>query len=66
MKLHHRYAVVAATRNRLSEKVLAEMSDNDITAIEMIGILLALAAESQRYALRFERHGNYDKKADED
>lgn len=65
MKLHPRYQLVARARNRLSEFVLAQQLESDITALEMLGILLTIAGDQQRLMLREERHPDGDKKADE-
>jgi hypothetical protein len=37
----------------------------DITQIELIGILLSITQQAHKYALREERHGDTDKRADE-
>jgi hypothetical protein len=66
VKLHTRYQIVARARNRLSEFVLTEQAEGDITATEMLGILLTLAGDQQRFLLREERHPGGDKKADEE
>lgn len=66
MKLHPRYNLVARAKNKLSGQVLELQSEHDLTVIETLGILLDLAHDQQRFALREERHGNYDKKANEE
>lgn len=65
VRLHPRYLIVARAKNRLSEAVLAEQLEGDITALEVLGILLTLASDQQRLMLREERHPGEDKKADE-
>lgn len=65
MKLHPRYNLVARAKNRISTFTLEQMTEHDITPTEMLGILLELAADQQKFLLRYERHGNYDTKANE-
>jgi len=65
MKLHPRYQLVARARNRLSEFVLEQMTEHDLTPAEVVANLLTVAQEQHRLALRKERHGDYDTKADE-
>lgn len=66
MKLHPRYQLVARARNKLSEFVLEQSTELDLTPAEMLGNLLTVAQEQHRFVLRMERHGDEDKKADEE
>ena len=66
MKLHPRRAQVVEAELAMSKAVNDVMAGHDVTPIEMIGILTSLLAQQQKYALRYERHGNYNKKADEE
>lgn len=43
----------------------AAIKKHKITPVEMIGILLERAQNYHKFALRMERHGNYEDKADE-
>jgi hypothetical protein len=65
MKLHPRYHIVAKARNKLSEFVLDQMSSSDLTPGEIVQNLLQVAIETNRFVVRWERHGDYAKKADE-
>ena len=65
MKLHPRMALVSRARLDVDKALEDAIVEYDLTAVECVRILLALAEHKNTMALRFERHGTYDKKADE-
>jgi len=65
MQLHPRYFIVQEAKHEISKAILDVMTKHDISLIEGIGILSEEIISLQKYALRIERHGTADKKADE-
>lgn len=65
MKLHPRMAIVSLARSELGEALDALITKHGLTTIEAAGVLGDLQGRQLMYALRYERHGDYDKKADE-
>ena len=66
MKLHHRHSIVQRAKMEVSSAINKAETDHELTPIETVSILLDLADRYAMYALRFERHGNYAKKADDE
>jgi hypothetical protein len=65
MKLHERAPVVSRARLELSEALDRIVGERELTPAEATRILLTLAEQQTTLVLRFERHGSYEKKADE-
>ncbi len=65
MKLHLRNAIVAAARMDMQKVVVNISNEHQLTSLELIGILTGEIDEALKYALRFERHGNYEKRSGE-
>ena len=56
------------TNGRLAiSKAVCDVTESyHLTPTEIVGILLQLAAQNNKYCLRMERHGTTEKKADEE
>jgi hypothetical protein len=65
LRLHERTMIVQRYRGELGMLVWESEAARVLTDIELAGVLMELAGEPLRGALRQERHGRRDKKADE-
>lgn len=65
MQIHPRYFIVQKAKHEISMAITRVMTKNDISLVEGIGILGDEILSLQKHALRVERHGTADKKADE-
>lgn len=66
IKLHPRYRTVQEAGLELSKCMLELTIKLDLTVLECIHILLVEICHWSTLSLRKERHGNYEKKADEE
>lgn len=65
IELHARTDPVERAEAELRGALLDVSAKHGLTPIEQAGLLVRPAETPLRYALRFERHGAYNKKADE-
>lgn len=65
LRLHARTMKVQSARTHFGQMVLDFQNEREITDVEMVGILLETMQSIHKYALRLERHGTTEKKADE-
>lgn len=56
MKLHPRHSAVEKARHGIAAYVVGVVEAHDLTALEVMGILLQEASQYQLFALRQERH----------
>lgn len=56
VQIHPRYFIVTKAECELTETLVAFGQKHDLTAVEMIGILLSMASNWHRRVLRRERH----------
>lgn len=66
MNLHPRYLIVKNARIKLGFQVVDLEKEFQLTPPEIVHILLNEAQEYTKYVLRYERHKDYGKKADEE
>jgi hypothetical protein len=66
MKLHERTTIVSRAENEIRAAVATAALRFRLTPLELLRVLIGLAQQESTYALRRERHGTYDKKADEE
>jgi hypothetical protein len=66
VKLHPRTLPVRVAGNELERLLVTFQAERDLTAVEMLGLLTECQQRTLKYMLRVERHGDADKKADEE
>lgn len=65
MKLYEPTQSVGVARIAVSEALMTVLGKHVLTPAETISILHGVMSQYINFALRYERHGNYEKKADE-
>jgi len=65
MRLHERTLLVQRAEDELAVLVSEFCSKKGLTTIEAVGCLLSITQRTNKYAIRFERHGDETRKADE-
>lgn len=66
MRIHPRYFIVRKAGLDISEAIITAAEKHELTPAEIVSILLEQTQFANKYCLRQERHGNMDKKADEE
>lgn len=65
LRLHKRTMRVLSAHGNLGMLLIDFQRERELTDVEMVSILLEATQSIHKYALRMERHGTTDKKADE-
>ena len=65
LRLHPRTMKVQSASADIRMKLIEMQREHGLTDTEMIGVLMETGQAIVKYALRWERHQDYDHKADE-
>lgn len=66
IKLNKRTMVVQKAGADIGLSISELVEEHELTPAEVVSILAGKISSWNNYALRYERHGDYEKKADED
>lgn len=65
VKMHERVMIVQKAHNKLASALIEIGQEFGLTPSEEASILHQCMGQSLKYVIRYERHGNYDKRGGE-
>ena len=66
MKIHPRHIIESEAKCALSTAIVEVEQKYELTPAELVRMLASEISSYNNYVLRYERHGNYTDKADEE